>query len=1200
MAVVLAFLQGLCQRLQSTIAASDQLPLGVNKELEGLLKAFRAIQVTTVKAAENKQSKSKAVRTWLRELKAAAYDADDLLDCLVLKAQEPEVEASGREVVDQHCCLIFNCGEEHPATQTELIMIQDIRRRVQKLMRKKPFSLHLYRRRSSNLMSNQIESIEATTPNSGEFGRDKDKEKLVELLKSDESSQVYLSLVAIVGREGVGKTTLARIVYNDKEVTSYFNLKLWITASEIYDSESLSTSIMSSTGGRGQVNLDAQLVAGRSLLVFDDVRNENIEWEAVWEKLQLAQNGSKILITTENEQFVNKMRLPSTSYHLKGLLHGDCWSLFRQCSNLEAAASNQSTTQLEEVGMKIAEKLEGLPLAARLLGSLLCCNANLNDWKMILDDEVLDSKPKELCGIPAALWLSYQHLPQHIKPCFSYCSLFPRDHMFDKDDLIQMWMAHGLIQPQPGRQIEETGNEYFIYLIQRSLLQSSEREYMMHSLVHSLAMVVTADESLCLRGTDTSSNQCEKVRARHLSLQSGNLEISKILDSGMLNNLRTLFFYQTVSSNFEYNALFAKLKCVRVLCLSDERLINLPESFGNLKQLRYLDLSETAISTLPDVLCSLYNLQTLKLGMSLSWEPLAKCTPHFVNLRHLKGNSDNISKIYKIGNLKFLQELEQFSVIREDGHRIEELKDMKQLRGVLRISDLYAVHTEEEAKQAKLNEKEHISKLELHWTWTLEKVDISKGSDDLVLEGLQPHQNLKELEIFRYGGAKTPSWLQCGYLTNLEALEIRSCENCDLRLSGQLRCLKFLKIHGMRKLQQLGCGVCEEEEENHHLFPHLRALHLIDCYSLMELIPLPSTLEELKLDGVGLAELPRLHQNKSGTPSSSSLLSLHISNCHSLTTLESGLLRHQNQHQLQVLETLNIEHCSQLFHLPNHGFSALESLKLLHIHSCFQLRYEPVENSTATLPSSLINLKITSCPPLPNDSFFMGLKGLQSLDSMFIEWSMPALPTLTSLPEELLQHLKALTQLIIQDCHLLVNVGIQSLVSLKELRIQGCSNLVSCSSSVDTDEPLPLEFLKISLSPVEFINRKLLGRLTSLKELHISNARIVSFPEEIKDGLDSLISLKRLHIQCRALQSLPDELASIPCLEELYITNLPDVRCLPEKGLPASLAILVIDSCPSLRDTCQRGGADWNKIENIFFVRVDGLNVKDLNPTLDF
>lgn len=127
----------------------------------------------------------------------------------------------------------------------------------------------------------------------------------------------------------------------------------------------------------------------------------------VWEKLQLGQVGSKILFITENEEFVNNMRLPSTSYHLKGLSHRDCWSLLRQVSNLEAVASGQTKAQLEEVGMQIAAKLEGLPLATRVVGSLLCSNVNLNYWRMILNADVWKSKPEELYNISPALLLSY-------------------------------------------------------------------------------------------------------------------------------------------------------------------------------------------------------------------------------------------------------------------------------------------------------------------------------------------------------------------------------------------------------------------------------------------------------------------------------------------------------------------------------------------------------------------------------------------------------------------------------------------------------------------------------------------------------------------------------------------------------------------------------------------------------------------------
>ncbi|KAH7676420.1 P-loop containing nucleoside triphosphate hydrolase protein [Dioscorea alata] len=1152
MAVVLAFVKGLCQRLQCTIAASDQLPLGVVKELQRLLKAFLAIQETTLEAAEKKQRKSKAMRTWLCELKEVAYDADDLLDCLVLKAQEPEVDTNGMEVVDQRCCLIFNCGQEHPATQTELIMIHDIRTRVQKLMRKKPFSLHLHLQRSSSLMINEVEAIETTNPNSGEFVRDEDKEKLVNLLKSDESSQVYLSLITIVGREGVGKTTLARIVYNDKEVTSYFNLKLWVTASEIYDSESLSASILSSAKSRTQEDFDDQLVAGRFLLILDDVQNKKIEWEAVWQKLQLAQVGSKILMTTENEEFVNKMRLPSSSYHLKGLSPGDCWSLFRQCSNLEAAASNQSITQLEEVGMKIVAKSEGLPLSTRLLGSVLYSNINFNDWKMILNGDIWKSKTEELHSIPAALWLSYQHLPPNIKQCFSYCSLFPLNHKFKKDNLVQMWMAEGLIQPQPGIRIEDTGSQHFIYLIQRSLLQSSEGDYMMHSLVRRLAMAATLDESLCFSGTDKSSNRREKVCLRRLSIQSDTLEMSEILDSGMLNKLRTLLFYRTISSSFEYHALFAKLKCVRVICLSDRRLSYLPESIGSLKQLRYLDVSETAISNVPDELCSLHNLQTLKLSMSFSMEPLSKCMSDLVNLRHLKGYSSNISRIHKLGKLKFLQELEEFTVMTEDGHRIEELKDMKQLRGGLCISHLQTVHTEEEAKGAKMNEKQHISKLDLYW-WDSED-EVSEETDYSALEGLQPTDD----EISQEAEDSAHEDLQ-------QAEDGISEDSADSALDSP----------------QLAEDHISEQFDD--LFPEGLQPAEDDIFeksddSVLEGLQPHQNLKELQIYGYSGAKTPSWLQDGYLT----------------------RLLGYQSQHQLRALETLIIEGCVELVYLPDHGFSALESLKFLRIEKCMKLRYKPVANSSATLPSSLTDLKITNCAALTNDPFFMGLERLHSLSSMFIEGAIlgiqegysPHNHVLSSLPGELLQHLMTLKELVMLHCYELENLGIQSLVSLKVLLIDHCFNLVSCSSSVDSNESLPLEFLKIERSPIDFINRKLLGRLTSLRELQIVGIIVASFSEEIKDGLHCLTSLKKLHIQgCANLQSLPDELASIPRLEELYITRCRAMESLPE--MPASLVMLVIDYCSSLIGRCQRDGADWNKIENIFYVQVCGLNVKD-------
>ncbi|KAH7662651.1 P-loop containing nucleoside triphosphate hydrolase protein [Dioscorea alata] len=1111
-------------------------------------------------------------------------------------------------------------------------MIQDIRRRVQKLMRKKPFSLNFHHRPSSNSMSHEVEARKPTSANSGEFGRDEDREKMIKLLTSEESSSHEdLSLIAIVGRPGVGKTTLARIVYDEPRVASHFPLKIWVTASEVYDAGRLLRSIGQydedypfSNSFTMEVVVDKVkdvLAQSRYLLILDDVRNEILDSEPLWEQLKYGPSGSKIVITTENEEIAKKMRLPSLRYHLQGLSREDSWSLFKECALPVDQGACQNSREIEEVGLKIVAKLEGLPLAVQMVGRLLCLNFNLNDWKMILNADVWRYKSEELRGVPAALWLSYQHLPPHIKQCFGYCSVFPRDHKFDKQSTVHMWMAQGLIQPQQRKQMEDLGNEYFDYLLNRSFFQNyscrdesveyeplrfsrveygvdytrpkslhiSEGEYIMHGLIHDLALSITACESLGLSPVAKSM----KENVRHLSVRSDKDTIASVLDIGMLHNLRTLLFDRTGSSSFDYDALFMNLRCIRVLCLSDIGLKNLPDSIGNLKQLRCLDLACTSVNTVPHVLCGLRNLQTLKLNIRPTpLRPLPRGMSNLINLRHLQVL--NVDKMYKIGQLTSLQELGNFTVLDEDGHRIEELKNMTQLRGKLRISKLDNVHTKDEAMEAKLNEKELIEKLVLCWSGDFERDGGPIESNFATLEALRPHANLKTLIIVSNTGGKIPTWLEDGSLSSLETLEIHDCYDWDISLLGQLKSLKILRLYGLIGTQHVDM---HNDRDVHQMFPCLRILDMDSCSGFFEV---PLTLEAMQLSMMWLPTLPRLHQSRSST-SSSSLASLRILNCPRFTTLQAGLLAHESQIQLQALHYLIIQYCSELVHLPDHGFSALVSLKTLRIEDCLKLRHQPADNSGPTLPSSLIDFKVLKCAGLTSDSFFIGMGRLHSLSSMVIKGgqtfahSPPEhLPVFTTLPCGLLQHLKSLKELEIVGCLWLTTLGLQALVSLKRLKVAGCPRLAACSSPSDKSSML-LEYLEIKDSSLQILNSELLHSLINLQELKISQChQLVKFPNEIEEGLHCLVSLKRLFIDsCDNIDSLPRELATIPSLEEVCVTDCHSIESIPEKGLPASLFMLIINGCRSLKQRCKEDGEDWSKISHVIYIEIDERNVRE-------
>ncbi|KAK1301208.1 hypothetical protein QJS10_CPB13g00683 [Acorus calamus] len=140
--------------------------------------------------------------------------------------------------------------------------------------------------------------------------------------------------------------------------------------------------------------------------------------------------------------------------------------------------------------------------------------------------------------------------------------------------------------------------------------------------------------------------------------------------------------------------LFVELKYLRVLDLSYSKIEDVPPSISNLKHLRFLDLCYTSIKCLPESLSKLSNLQTIKLKQSDQLPALPSGMSNLVNLRHLEPNADLASQIARIGQLTCLQKLDAFSVSKECGYKVGELKDMNELREGIIIQNLEMLRAE--------------------------------------------------------------------------------------------------------------------------------------------------------------------------------------------------------------------------------------------------------------------------------------------------------------------------------------------------------------------------------------------------------------------------------------------------------------------------------------------------------------------------
>ncbi|KAL4618679.1 hypothetical protein ACB092_06G028000 [Castanea dentata] len=597
------------KELESQVSEEACLLWGVKSERERLKDRLSTVKAVLFDAAK-KQGHNQELTVWLGKLKEVFLDAQDVLDefeCEELRSQVVEIQGSiamkVRHFLSCSNPLLFRINMGHK--------IQEIRTRLDDIAADKA-KFHLSELAENMHVVRGREMTHSFVHPLEVIGREHDKENIVKHLMNVVDGQNVL-VIPIVGIGGLGKTLLAKLVFNDARVVEHFELKFWVCVSDDFILKQLLVKILRSIPDEScnenwndldeehlQNHLRNVLDGRKFLLVLDDVWNtDRNKWIELRNLLMGGANGSKILVTTRSPSVAYMMGTMSP-YNLKGLPHEECMSLFVKWAFEDREESTQHAN-LVKIGDEIVQKCKGVPLAVKSLGSLLYSKLDKKDWKFVGDNEIWKLERKE-GDILSALQLSYNLMPSYLKECFAYCSLYPKDYIFISMDLIQLWMAHDTIQKSPNenRELEDIGNQYIDELYSRSFLEDyydfgSFRVFKIHDLMHDLALSV---QSECL--VINSHTKYISKEVRHL--------ITKLRNS------------------------ICKLQNLQCLLLDEcEKLEELPKNMRYMISLRWLEIT-TKQKSLPE---SLNSLQFLSISHCGNMEYLSEVKQGYMGLRML-------------------------------------------------------------------------------------------------------------------------------------------------------------------------------------------------------------------------------------------------------------------------------------------------------------------------------------------------------------------------------------------------------------------------------------------------------------------------------------------------------------------------------------------------------------------------------------